>query len=214
MWHGWTDTTLEPRSSLNYYNSVVAVTGGGLRLSDRSTATIPDRDDARSTTTIDKHRGHGSRRDSPRENLEDTQDFFRLFTRAGREPLRRRDPVQIRASPTRSRNDVGRARRRPRHPRGAGSMGRARRRAQPAHRRRTSPPASPTRRDRSARIRKIARYKGKGDPNQPGVLDVHRRPRTLRERLRTTSFGTSGRTSRPAISTTVAERRVREKAKH
>jgi feruloyl esterase len=24
MWHGWTDTTLEPRNSINYYNSVVA----------------------------------------------------------------------------------------------------------------------------------------------------------------------------------------------
>jgi feruloyl esterase len=61
MWHGWTDTTLEPRSSLNYYNSVVAVTGGGLRLAD-----LP----------------HASRHDSI-ENLENTQDFFRLFLAPG-----------------------------------------------------------------------------------------------------------------------------------
>jgi Tannase and feruloyl esterase len=80
MWHGWTDTTLEPRSSLNYYNSVVAVTGGGLRISDL-------RDDEDSNRDHDNdRRGHDSRHerhDSPRENLEDTQDFFRLFLAPG-----------------------------------------------------------------------------------------------------------------------------------
>jgi feruloyl esterase len=76
MWHGWTDTTLEPRSSLNYYNSVVAVTGGGLRLSSLL-GEDSDRDDDNG------HRGHESGHDSPRENLEDTQDFFRLFLAPG-----------------------------------------------------------------------------------------------------------------------------------
>ena len=79
MWHGWTDTTLEPRSSLNYYNSVVAVTGGGLRLSDRSGDDFFDDHD---NDKDDKHHGHG-RHNSPRENLEDTQEFFRLFLAPG-----------------------------------------------------------------------------------------------------------------------------------
>jgi len=82
MWHGWTDTTLEPRSSLNYYNSVVAVTGGGLRLSSLSDDDVDDDHDR------DHDRGHGDdhrrrRHDSPRDNLEDTQDFFRLFLAPG-----------------------------------------------------------------------------------------------------------------------------------
>ena len=76
MWHGWTDTTLEPRSSLNYYNSVVAVTGGGLRLTDlRDEDADNDHDEA--------HRGRESGRDALRDNLEDTQDFFRLFLAPG-----------------------------------------------------------------------------------------------------------------------------------
>ena len=79
MWHGWTDTTLEPRSSLNYYNSVVAVTGGGLRLSDRSGDDFFDDHDQ---DKDDKQHGHG-RHNSPRENLEDTQEFFRLFLAPG-----------------------------------------------------------------------------------------------------------------------------------
>jgi len=29
MWHGWTDTTLEPRSTVNYYNRVIAAMGKG-----------------------------------------------------------------------------------------------------------------------------------------------------------------------------------------
>ena len=81
MWHGWTDTTLEPRSSLNYHNSVVAV-GGGLRLSDL-VDDDSDRDEDSDRDDDREHRGHGSRRDSPRENLEDTQDFFRLFMAPG-----------------------------------------------------------------------------------------------------------------------------------
>ena len=76
MWHGWTDTTLEPRNTLNYYNSVVAVTGGGLRL---SALLVEDSDE-----DDDHERGeHGSRRGSPRENLENTRDFFRLFLAPG-----------------------------------------------------------------------------------------------------------------------------------
>jgi feruloyl esterase len=78
MWHGWTDTTLEPRSTLNYYNSVVAVTGGGLRLTDL----VDEDDDADRDDDNASHR-HESRRDSPRDNLEDTRDFFRLFLAPG-----------------------------------------------------------------------------------------------------------------------------------
>ncbi len=48
-WHGWTDTTLEPRGSLNYYNSVIA---------------------------FETEHGKGKNR---RAALEDTQQFFRLF---------------------------------------------------------------------------------------------------------------------------------------
>jgi len=73
MWHGWTDTTLEPRSSLNYYNSVVAVTGGGLRLTPTG-----HRQDGDNGDENDDDQG-----DSPRRNLADTQDFFRLFMAPG-----------------------------------------------------------------------------------------------------------------------------------
>jgi len=76
MWHGWTDTTLEPRNTLNYYNSVVAVTGGGLRLSALLDEDSDEDDDH-------ERREHGSRRGSPRENLENTRDFFRLFLAPG-----------------------------------------------------------------------------------------------------------------------------------
>ena len=76
MWHGWTDTTLEPRNSLNYYNSVVAVTGGGLRLS-----ALSDEDSEEGHHKGDH--GHESGHGSPREQLEDTQEFFRLFLAPG-----------------------------------------------------------------------------------------------------------------------------------
>jgi feruloyl esterase len=79
MWQGWTDTTLEPRNSLNYYNSVVAVTGGGLRLSDKSGS---DFDDDGDHDGNDQGRGHGQH-GSPRDNLEDTQEFFRFFLAPG-----------------------------------------------------------------------------------------------------------------------------------
>jgi len=68
MWQGWTDTTLEPRNSVNYYNSVVAVTGGGLHL-------VPGLiDDAGDNGRLHAHR---------RDYLDDTQDFFRLFMAPG-----------------------------------------------------------------------------------------------------------------------------------
>jgi hypothetical protein len=54
----------------------VAVTGGGLRLSDLF-------DDDSDRDHGHDHRGQESRHDSPRENLEDTQDFFRLFLAPG-----------------------------------------------------------------------------------------------------------------------------------
>jgi feruloyl esterase len=64
MWQGWTDTTLEPRNSVNYYNSVVAVTGGGLDVANPG-----ERD------------GRGA--DGRRDALEDTQAFFRHFMAPG-----------------------------------------------------------------------------------------------------------------------------------
>jgi len=67
MWQGWTDTTLEPRESVNYYNSVVAVTGGGLDLDNLS---------------IDVTEDHGLR-NGRHEALEETQEFFRHFMAPG-----------------------------------------------------------------------------------------------------------------------------------
>jgi len=67
MWHGWTDTTLEPRSSVNYYNSVVAVTGSGVDVQlIRDNASL-----------------NGALHSRRREYLEDTQEFFRLFMAPG-----------------------------------------------------------------------------------------------------------------------------------
>jgi feruloyl esterase len=54
MWHGWTDTTLEPRESIRYYNRVVAADG-----SARSGA------------------------DPERAQLADTETYFRLFMAPG-----------------------------------------------------------------------------------------------------------------------------------
>jgi feruloyl esterase len=80
MWHGLTDTTLEPRSAVNYYNSVVAVTGGGLDLDQRH-----QRRDAEEVDT--QHGGRrGRSRDvwrNGRESLDETQEFFRLFMAPG-----------------------------------------------------------------------------------------------------------------------------------
>jgi len=67
MWHGWTDTTLEPRSSVNYYNSVVAVTGSGLGL----------------VGLLDEGADNGPLHSQRRQNLESTQEFFRLFMAPG-----------------------------------------------------------------------------------------------------------------------------------
>jgi feruloyl esterase len=68
MWQGWTDTTLEPRNSVNYYNSVVAVTGGGLHMSPGLL------DEAGDNGRLHSHR---------RQYLEDTQEYFRLFQAPG-----------------------------------------------------------------------------------------------------------------------------------
>ena len=62
MFQGWNDTTLEPHNSVNYYNSVVAVTGGGLDLNLG---------------------GEGENGVDPRKALEETQDFFRHFMAPG-----------------------------------------------------------------------------------------------------------------------------------
>jgi feruloyl esterase len=66
LWHGWTDTTLEPRSTVNYFNSVVAVTGGGLSLSELG--------DGGNSAAL-----HAQRR----KHLEDVQTFVRLFMAPG-----------------------------------------------------------------------------------------------------------------------------------
>lgn len=86
MWHGWTDTVLEPRSTVNYYNSVVAITGGDVSLQN-----LHDDDD--SGEEEDKHaqggaEGHkevdgGGLFKHRRQHLEDTQEFFRLFMAPG-----------------------------------------------------------------------------------------------------------------------------------
>jgi feruloyl esterase len=86
MWHGLTDTTLEPRSSLNYYNSVVAVTSGGLDLNQRHHDPSSERDDA-SDDRVSSAKGgrrdpHEPWRDG-RQNLEDTREFFRFFQAPG-----------------------------------------------------------------------------------------------------------------------------------
>ena len=70
--HGWIDTTLEPRNTVNYYNSVVAVTGGGLDLSNTRRKGNKHDDDE------DDDDIHGRR-----EALERTQDFYRLFMAPG-----------------------------------------------------------------------------------------------------------------------------------
>ena len=54
MWHGWTDTTLEPRESIRYYNRVVAAKASAAKGDD------PDR-----------------------AQLEDAQAYFRLFMAPG-----------------------------------------------------------------------------------------------------------------------------------
>ena len=99
MWHGWTDTTLEPRSSVNYYNSVVAVTGGDVSLPNLHDdgARLADDDDQDGANDAgkemegrEKDNGRG-RRESDRDrlyrkryrDLDETQDFFRLFMAPG-----------------------------------------------------------------------------------------------------------------------------------
>lgn len=68
MWQGWTDTTLDPRNSVNYYNSVVAVTGSGLHVGP---------------SLIDEAGDNGALHAHRRQYLEDTQDYFRLFMAPG-----------------------------------------------------------------------------------------------------------------------------------
>jgi len=67
MWHGWTDTTLEPRSSVNYYNSVVAVTGSGV-----------DVNLLRNNSVL-----RGPLYSRRRQYLDETQEYFRLFMAPG-----------------------------------------------------------------------------------------------------------------------------------
>jgi len=66
LWHGWTDTTLEPRSTVNYYNSLVAVTGNGLSLDD-----------------LDDQGHRGDLVSDRRGSLERAQRFVRLFMAPG-----------------------------------------------------------------------------------------------------------------------------------
>lgn len=96
MWHGWTDTVLAPRSTVNYYNSVVAVTGGDVSLPNLHDDGRADGDDDEDGKVADDRRDDGSnrgrgRRESDRErlyrqryrDLDETQDFFRLFMAPG-----------------------------------------------------------------------------------------------------------------------------------
>jgi feruloyl esterase len=85
MWHGLTDTTLEPRSSLNYYNSVIAVTAGGLDLDQRPGRRGGDR--RANDETADAQNNRGPEAHEPwrqgRPNLEETREFFRFFMAPG-----------------------------------------------------------------------------------------------------------------------------------
>jgi feruloyl esterase len=92
LWHGWTDTTLEPRSTVNYYNSVVAVTGGGVSLPNLHDAPADGSDvDALEGQGKDGGRQGRGRRESDRErlyrlryrDLRETQEFARLFMAPG-----------------------------------------------------------------------------------------------------------------------------------
>lgn len=95
MWHGWTDTTLEPRSTVNYYNSVVAVTGGDVSLPNLHDDGVRDGDDdgegKDGVETRDAGKQPGRGRESDRErlfrqryrDLAETQEFFRLFMAPG-----------------------------------------------------------------------------------------------------------------------------------
>jgi feruloyl esterase len=61
MWHGWTDTTLEPRNAINYYGKVIATTADRMAKAKGSAVDAALRADA----------------------LADTQAFFRLFMAPG-----------------------------------------------------------------------------------------------------------------------------------
>ncbi len=67
MWHGWADSLLEARSTLNYYNSVVAITGAELSLSDLQ----------------DLSGNNGALHAKRRQRLEATQEWFRLYMTPG-----------------------------------------------------------------------------------------------------------------------------------
>jgi feruloyl esterase len=67
MWHGWADSLLEARSTLHYYNSVVALTGAGLSLSDLQ----------------DLSGNNGAVHAKRRRRLEATQEWFRLYMTPG-----------------------------------------------------------------------------------------------------------------------------------
>ena len=67
MWHGWADSLLEARSTLHYYNSVVAITGAGLSLSDLQ----------------DLSGNNGAVHAKRRQRLEATQEWFRLYMTPG-----------------------------------------------------------------------------------------------------------------------------------
>ena len=67
MWHGWADSLLEARSSLNYYNSVVAVTGADLSLDD----------------LLELKGNNGAVHAKRRQRLADTQEWFRLYMTPG-----------------------------------------------------------------------------------------------------------------------------------
>jgi feruloyl esterase len=67
MWHGWADSLLEARSTLHYYNSVVAVTGAGLDLNE----------------LMQLGGVNGPVHAKRRQRLADTQEWFRLYMAPG-----------------------------------------------------------------------------------------------------------------------------------
>lgn len=90
LWHGWTDTTLEPRSTVNYYNSVVAVTGGDVSLPNLHAEAADDISDGKDTGDRDARvKARGRESDRTRlyrrryRDLADTQAFARLFMAPG-----------------------------------------------------------------------------------------------------------------------------------
>ena len=80
MWHGWTDTTLEPRESIHYYNRVVAANAAAPKGAD------PDRAQLADTGTL-LPVVHGAGRESLRRRVR-SRISVRVHDEQSREPRR------------------------------------------------------------------------------------------------------------------------------